>query len=116
MGRLNRVFEHAGMPYGPCLELGSEVSKEAAKKRKNDASAGPAGKHAKVSGQMAMALKASAAPRGSGAASLKMALAKTAPAPHAKSAPKVSYTVPRERERSLHTCAQDVQITRIVTI
>jgi hypothetical protein len=115
MGRLNRVFEQAGVPYGPCLELGSEVSKEAAKKRKNDASAGPAGKHAK-SGQMAMALKASAAPRGSGAASLKMALAKTAPAPHVKSAPKVSYTVPRERERSLHTCAQDVQITRIVTI
>jgi hypothetical protein len=24
--------------------------------------------------------------------------------------------VPRERERSLHTCAQDVQITRMVTI
>jgi hypothetical protein len=28
----------------------------------------------------------------------------------------VSYPVPRTRERSLHTCAQDVQITRIVTI
>jgi hypothetical protein len=28
----------------------------------------------------------------------------------------VSYPVPRKRERSLHTCAQDVQITRIVTI
>jgi hypothetical protein len=27
-----------------------------------------------------------------------------------------SYPVPRKRERSLHTCAQDVQITRIVTI
>jgi hypothetical protein len=28
----------------------------------------------------------------------------------------VSYPVLRKRERSLHTCAQDVQITRIVTI
>jgi hypothetical protein len=28
----------------------------------------------------------------------------------------MSYPVPRERERSLHTCAQDVQITRTVTI
>jgi hypothetical protein len=28
----------------------------------------------------------------------------------------VSYPVPRKRERSLHTCAQDVQITRMPTI
>jgi hypothetical protein len=28
----------------------------------------------------------------------------------------LSYPVPRKRERSLHTCARDVQITRIVTI
>jgi hypothetical protein len=28
----------------------------------------------------------------------------------------LSYTIPRKRERRLHTCAQDVQITRIVTI
>jgi hypothetical protein len=28
----------------------------------------------------------------------------------------VSYPVPRNRERSLHTCAQDVQITRMTTI
>jgi hypothetical protein len=28
----------------------------------------------------------------------------------------VSYPVPRKRERSLHTCAQDVQITRMVII
>jgi hypothetical protein len=28
----------------------------------------------------------------------------------------LSYPVPRKRERSLHTCAQDVQITHIVTI
>jgi hypothetical protein len=27
----------------------------------------------------------------------------------------MSYPVPRKRERSLHTCAQDVQITRIIT-
>jgi hypothetical protein len=29
---------------------------------------------------------------------------------------KVSHPVPRNRERSLHTCAQDVQITRMATI
>jgi hypothetical protein len=29
---------------------------------------------------------------------------------------RMSYPVPRKRERSLHTCAQDVQITRTVTI
>jgi hypothetical protein len=29
---------------------------------------------------------------------------------------KLSYPVPRNRERSLHTCAQDVQITRMATI
>jgi hypothetical protein len=28
----------------------------------------------------------------------------------------VSYPVPRKRKRSLHTCAQDVQITRLATI
>jgi hypothetical protein len=28
----------------------------------------------------------------------------------------VSYPIPRKRERSLHTCAQDVQITRMATI
>jgi hypothetical protein len=30
--------------------------------------------------------------------------------------PRMSYPVPRNRERSLHTCAQDVQITRMATI
>jgi hypothetical protein len=29
---------------------------------------------------------------------------------------RMSYPVPRNRERSLHTCAQDVQITRMATI
>jgi hypothetical protein len=28
----------------------------------------------------------------------------------------LSYPVPRKRERSLHTCAQDVQITHMATI
>jgi hypothetical protein len=33
------------------------------------------------------------------------------------SAPRtLSYPIPRKRERSLHTCAQDVQITRMATI
>jgi hypothetical protein len=29
---------------------------------------------------------------------------------------RMSYPIPRNRERSLHTCAQDVQITRMATI
>jgi hypothetical protein len=33
-GRVNRVFEYAGVPYEPCLEPDSEVSEDAAKKRK----------------------------------------------------------------------------------
>jgi hypothetical protein len=32
------------------------------------------------------------------------------------SAEDLSYPIPRKRERSLHTCAQDVQITRMATI
>jgi hypothetical protein len=37
-------------------------------------------------------------------------------APFTSTRMEMSYPVPRKRERSLHTCAQDVQITRIVTI
>jgi hypothetical protein len=33
-----------------------------------------------------------------------------------KTRSELSYPVPRNRERSLHTCAQDVQITRMATI
>jgi hypothetical protein len=36
--------------------------------------------------------------------------------PRVQATGQVSYPVPRKRERSLHTCAQDVQITRMVTI
>jgi hypothetical protein len=36
--------------------------------------------------------------------------------PRGRGPPELSYPVPRKRERGLHTCAQDVQITRIVTI
>jgi hypothetical protein len=35
---------------------------------------------------------------------------------HGNQVANVSYPVPRKRERSLHTCAQDVQITRMATI
>jgi hypothetical protein len=50
MGRLNRVFEQASVPYGPRLVPKSKASKEVVKKRKNDAGTGPIGKHTKVSG------------------------------------------------------------------
>jgi hypothetical protein len=57
----------------PRLEPGSDASKEAVRKRRNDASTRPAGKRVKVSGRKAIASKASAAPRGTGAASSKAA-------------------------------------------
>jgi hypothetical protein len=41
------------VPYGPRLEPGSNASKEAAIKRRNDAGAKLAGKRAKVFGQKA---------------------------------------------------------------
>jgi hypothetical protein len=63
MGHLNQVFEQAGVPYGPRLEPGSKASKVAAKKRKDDAGAGLAGKHAKVPGRKVMALNVSTVPR-----------------------------------------------------
>jgi hypothetical protein len=57
------------MPYGSCLELDSEASKEAVRKRKNDADAGPTGKRAKVSSRKATTPKALATTKGIGAAS-----------------------------------------------
>jgi hypothetical protein len=90
MGRLNRVFEQVDVPYGPRLEPGSEASKEAAKKRKDDADAKPTGKCTKVSSRKVMALKAPAVPRGLSIALSKMALVKATPTPHAKFAPKAS--------------------------
>jgi hypothetical protein len=48
--RVNWVFEHAGVPYGPRLEPGSEASEEVAKKRKQGVGAGSLSKRAKVSG------------------------------------------------------------------
>jgi hypothetical protein len=60
-GRVNRVLEQADLPYEPHLEPGSEVCKEATKKRKNDAGNGPFKKCAKVSGWKAMLVKASMA-------------------------------------------------------
>jgi hypothetical protein len=88
------VFEHADVPYGPSLELGSEASKEVAKKRKDDGGVVLAGKRAKVSGPKAMAPKASMALRGSGIVSSELALSKAAHARHTKSVLKAS-TLPR---------------------
>jgi hypothetical protein len=78
-GRVNKIFEHAGVPYEPHLEPGSEACEEAAKKRKNDACAGPSTKCVKVYGQKEMPTKASMAPKSTGATPLKMVPAK---APH----------------------------------
>jgi hypothetical protein len=56
-GRVNKVFEQAGLPYGRRLERGSEEYEEATKERKNDAGAEPSRKCAKVSGQKVMLVK-----------------------------------------------------------
>jgi hypothetical protein len=72
-GRLNRVFEQAGMPYGPQLEPGSEASKEAAIKWRTDASTKQVGKRVKVFGRKAVALKAPTGPKSMGVASSKAA-------------------------------------------
>jgi hypothetical protein len=77
-------------PNGPRLEPGTEANKESAKKRKDDAGAGPADKHTKVSGWKVMAPRAFVLPSGSGAPSSKMALTKAILAPHTKYAPKAS--------------------------
>jgi hypothetical protein len=75
-GLLNQVFEQADVAYGSRLEPGSEASKEATKKRKNDAGAGPAGKKAKLPAKRKMAaLNAFAAPKSAGATSSKAAYA-----------------------------------------
>jgi hypothetical protein len=88
------VFEHADVPYGPSLELGSEASKEVSKKRKDDGGVVLAGKRAKVSSPKAMAPKASMALRGSGIVSSELALSKAAHAHHTKFVLKAS-TLPR---------------------
>jgi hypothetical protein len=38
--RVNWVFEQAGVPYSPRSELGSEASKEAVRKRRDDVGVG----------------------------------------------------------------------------
>jgi hypothetical protein len=43
-GRLNQVFEKAGVACGPCPQPGSEASTEATKKRKTDACIKSSGK------------------------------------------------------------------------
>jgi hypothetical protein len=89
-GWVNIVFEQTSVPYGPHLELGSEVCEVAAKKRKSDAGVRPSEKHVKVSGRKAMHAKASMALKGASAAPSKMVLAK---ATHETQASKAS-TVP----------------------
>jgi hypothetical protein len=75
-GWVNRIFEHASVPYGPRLEPNSEACEEAAKKRKSDVGVRPFGKCAKVSGRKAMPAKASMAPKGVRTAPSKIVPAK----------------------------------------
>jgi hypothetical protein len=55
---VNRIFEHAGVPYRPHLDPSSKACEEAVKKRKQEVGAGPSAKHAKVSGQKTVVAKA----------------------------------------------------------
>jgi hypothetical protein len=77
-GRLNRVFEQGGVPYGPHLEPGFEAIKEATRKRKDDASPGPMGKRVKVS-RRKTAPKAPVTPKSTGVTLLKVASSKAVP-------------------------------------
>jgi hypothetical protein len=79
VARVNRVFEQAGVPYGPRLEPGSEASKEAMRKRRCDAGAGSAGKHAKVFGRKAAASKDLVVAKNAGVGSSKTIPSKTTP-------------------------------------
>jgi hypothetical protein len=77
-GRLNRIFEQASVAYCPRPEPGSEASKEAARKRKNDAVAGPVGKQTKVPDKKKVdAPKASMTSKTAGVASSKADFAPT---------------------------------------
>jgi hypothetical protein len=92
-GRVNRVFEQAGVPYEPRLEPKSEASKETALKHESDAGAGPTEKRAKVSGRKTVPSKELVVPIGVGAASSKAAPTKAATSTkltHAKSTLKAS--------------------------
>jgi hypothetical protein len=75
-GQVNIVFEQASVPYGPRLEPGSEACEEVTKRKKSDTSFRPSRKHAKVSGQKTMPMKASMAPKGASATPSKTVLAK----------------------------------------
>jgi hypothetical protein len=55
---VNRIFEHADVPYRPHLDPSSKACEEAVKKRKQEVGAGPSAKHAKVSGQKTVVAKA----------------------------------------------------------
>jgi hypothetical protein len=76
-GRVNRVFEQAGVAHAPHSEPGFEVSKEAARKRRDDVGAGPGGKRVKVSSLKAATPKASVVLKSTDAASSKVAPSKT---------------------------------------
>jgi hypothetical protein len=98
-GQLNRVSEQASVLYGPRLEPGSETSKKAEKKRKNDTSAGPMRKWAMVSGKKAAAPKLPVEPNGVGAASSKTSSTHTKTALKAGAPPRAGVplkaTVPK---------------------
>jgi hypothetical protein len=89
-GRLNWVFEKAGVAYGLYPEPSTEASKEAVRKRKIDAVVGPVGKWVKIAGKKnVVASKAATAPKGAGAASSKAASMPPKAAPKAGALPKV---------------------------
>jgi hypothetical protein len=81
------VFEQAGVPYGPRSELGYEASKEATRKRRDDAGTGLARKRMKVSGWKATTPKVSATPKSTCVASSKAAPSKVASSKASSSRP-----------------------------
>jgi hypothetical protein len=102
-GRLNWVFEKAGVAYGPRPIPGTDASKEATMKRKADVSVEPMGKWVKVAQKKrAAAPKAATAPRGAEASASRPALVPTKtvsraalPKPSAHKATSPGATMPK---------------------
>jgi hypothetical protein len=85
-GRVNWVFKHAGVPYGPHLALSSKTSEEAAKKRKQDAGARSQSKRVKVLGHRTTSVKV---------AMTKTTQSKSSRMSSSKDASDVSYAAPQ---------------------
>jgi hypothetical protein len=110
------VFEQAGMAYGPHPEPGSEASKEAAWKRKNDVGTGPVGQWTKVPDKKKVAaLKASVTSKNASDAS-SMAASAPAKAMQKVGAPPKAATQKATAVKTIPDAAQVVPKAEVLRI